>query len=283
MEDTNVKKFISLGLLVMLVVSAFALVFTPFATVEAQGNARLRVAHLSPDAPSVDVYANDNKVLSNVPFKAVSDYLTVPAAKYTLKVFAAGADAKTATPVINADATVEAGKDYTVAATGKLAAIKPTILVDDNSAPAAGKARIRVFHASPDAPAVDIAVKGGAVVVPNLAFPSASGYLSLDAGTYDLEVRAAGTTTVAFPINGLKLEAGKTYTAIAAGLLTASPVSFTVLPTVDATAAPAATSPALPSTGLGGAAQEGLNLTWLALALVVVAGGSAIALRRVRR
>ena len=62
-----------------------------------------------------------------------------------------------------------AGNDYTVAAIGLVAEIEPLVLVDDNTAPASGKAHVSVVHASPDAPAVDIAVKGGAVLVPNLS------------------------------------------------------------------------------------------------------------------
>ena len=40
--------------------------------------ARVRVAHFSPDAPNVDIYVNDDRVLSDVPYKTVSDYLELP-------------------------------------------------------------------------------------------------------------------------------------------------------------------------------------------------------------
>ena len=43
-----------------------------------QGNqTRLRVAHLSPDAPAVDVWVNGVRVLSRVSYKNVGAYLTV--------------------------------------------------------------------------------------------------------------------------------------------------------------------------------------------------------------
>src|SRR5690606_27820043 len=44
--------------------------------------ARVRVVHASPDAPTVDVWVNDALTLENVPFKAVSDYLSVPGGTY---------------------------------------------------------------------------------------------------------------------------------------------------------------------------------------------------------
>lgn len=183
----------------------------------AQSNAKVRVVHASPDAPAVDVYVNGNKALSNVPFFTASDYLDLPGGSYDIKVTPAG-DANTA--VIDAKGvTIEGGKAYTVAAVGKLAEIKAQIYVDNLAAPAAGKAHVRVIHASPDAPAVDVKLKGGATLIPALTFPNASAYLPVDAGTYDLIVTPAGTDTVALDLSGTKLDAGKIYDVFAVGLL----------------------------------------------------------------
>ena len=254
--------------------------------------ARVRVVHASPDAPAVDVYADGAKVLTNVAFKGSSDYLSVPAGPHNFKVFATGANPATGTAVINADATLEAGKDYTVVAIGKVADIKPLVLVDNNAAPVAGKAHVRVVHASPDAPAVDIAVKGGAVLVPNLAFGKDAGPLPVDAGTYDLEVRAAGTTTVALPINGVQLAAGKIYTVFAVGLLNGTPKLEALpiandpapAPAAAPAAAPAPAGSALPKTGTG-PTDSGSGSMWLIVAIaavgIVAAGsGTLVAARR---
>lgn len=252
----------------------------------AEDMARVRVVHASPDAPAVDVYADGNKVLSNVPFKGSSDYLSVPAGPHNFKVYAAGANPASDAAVIDADATLAAGKDYTIAAVGKVADIKPAVFEDNNSAPAAGKAHVRVIHASPDAPAVDVAVKGGPVVFSNLAFPNAAGPSPVDAGTYDLEVRAAGTTTVALPINGLQLQAGKIYTVLAVGLLNGSP-ALEALPIVNdpapapaAAASPVAPAAALPASGTGATAGGSGVSAMLAVLLglgILAAGGGALA------
>ena len=197
---------------------------------QAEDQARVRVLHASPDAPNVDVYANGDRVLSNVPFKTASDYLTVPAGSYTFEVRPAGA-VESSNPVLSATADLSAGTDYTVAAVDTLAQIEARAFVDNNAAPAAGKAHVQVIHASPDAPAVDIALKGGAVLVPNLAFGEQKGPLPVDAGTYNLEIRAAGTNTVALPLDGVRLEAGKVYTVAAVGLAQGQP-ALSVLPMV---------------------------------------------------
>ena len=155
--------------------------------------AMLRVVHASPDAPNVDVWVDGETVLTDVPFTAVSDYLALPAGTYNVQVTATGDTA----PVIEADLTLEAGTAYTVAAHGLLADITAAVFTDDLSI-AAGQSKLRAIHLSPSAPAeVDIAVAGGDVVVPGLAYPEASGYLTLDAGDYPLEIRAAGDTAAA--------------------------------------------------------------------------------------
>jgi LPXTG-motif cell wall-anchored protein len=251
-----------------------ALALVPAAS--AQGNALVRVVHASPDAPAVDVYVDGNKALSNVPFFTASDYLPLPAGEHRFQVTPTGQPAASA--VIDARATVEAGKAYTVAATGKVAEIKPTILADNLSAPAAGKAHVRVVHASPDAPAVDIKVKGGAALIPNLAFPKDSGYMPVDAGSYDLTVNVAGTDTVALDLAGTRLEAGKIYDIFAVGLLgnNTLAVQVTTPPPAAAAAAPAAPSN-LPNT-----AGETLPVALFALMAALLVGGGLALRRRAR-
>lgn len=255
---------------------AFA-AFVPSAS--GQETSRVRVVHASPDAPAVDVYADGTKVLSDVAFKDASDYLSVPGGAHNFEVFAAGADPASDAPVIAADATLEAGTDYTIVAVGELAEIRPVVLTDDNSSPAAGQAHVRVVHASPDAPAVDVAVQDGPVLFSNLAFTEAAGPSPVDAGTYDLEVRPTGTMTAALAIDGVQLEEGKIYTVMAVGLLNGMP-ELEALTIVDepATGEAAATpepsegaGTTLPSTGTGPGGASDSSL-WLVLGAVGAAG-----------
>jgi hypothetical protein len=188
------------------------------APVGASNHATVRVLHASPDAPAVDVYLDDAAVsaLTNVPFGTLSDYLDVPSGDHNVKVYATGT---TTDPVIDADVTVAAGTAYTIAATDALASITPQVLVDDPS-PDCDSAQVRVVHLSADAPAVDIAPAGATpdeAVVKNLAYPDASDYLALPGGSYDLEVRLAGETTVALDLPGVTVEDCMAYSVFAIG------------------------------------------------------------------
>ena len=61
----------------------------------------------------------------------------------------------------------------------------------NHAAQAAGSAYVRVFHASPDAPAVEVFVDG-AKAVKSLSFPKVTAFLKLPAGSHHLQVFPAG-------------------------------------------------------------------------------------------
>jgi hypothetical protein len=203
-----------------------------FAAADSHENAKVRVGHFSPDAPAVDVYAGDDAILTDVPFGVLSEYLEVPGGTYSIAVVAAGADPADGAVIGPVDLDFAAGTMTTVAATNVLESIEAQVLTDAPM-PQDGIAQVRVVHFSADAPAVDIALDGGDVVVENLEYPNATeAYLDLPEGEYDLEIRAAGTEDVAFDIDPLDLAGGNSFTVFAIGSLTDG--SFTVLPALDA-------------------------------------------------
>ena len=117
-------------------------------------DAHVRVVHLSPDAPSVDVYANGTAVgVNDVSFPAGSAYLTVPAGDYTFEVAPTGTSYEDVVPV-GLSATLEAGVSYTAIAHGYLDpangsnvfAITP--FVTDRSEVTEGTFRLQVVHAA---------------------------------------------------------------------------------------------------------------------------------------
>ena len=201
--------------------------------------ANVRVAHLSPNTPNVDVWLDGKVVpeLVNVPFKKVSGYLKIPVGVRKIEVFATG---QTTNPAISVPSITLEKKNYTVGAVGLLngagdKALKAEVYIDDLTT-TAGKAKVRVIHASPDAPNVDVAVQGGAVIVSNLAYPKATAsYLELAPATYALEIRAAGTTPSVFNFSTGALEADKVYTVFAVGRLNTAG-EFGVVAVADAAA-----------------------------------------------
>jgi len=183
--------------------------------------AEVMVIHASPNAPNVDVRINNAVALTNVAYLTNSSYTSVNAGNTNFKISPAG----TTNYVIDATVPLEANKNYSVFAIDSVNKIKAAVVMDNLADPASGKAHVRFFHFSPNAPAVDIAVTDGPVVFSNRTFndqatnTSLANFTPLDAGTYNLEVRLAGTNTVVLPLPDLTLSAGKIYTVFAKGFV----------------------------------------------------------------
>jgi hypothetical protein len=180
--------------------------------------ANIRVIHASPDAPAVDIKVDGERVIESLNFNEASGYASLPVGNYNIQVVPAGQDGPA---VINADVTLDA-EDYSVLAINELASIAPLVVVDDNQLD--DLAKISFIHASPDAPAVDIALaNGGPVLFGNVSFGEDAGIVSVPGGIYDLEARVAGTDTVALAVPGVNVTGNRTFTVVATGLLNGTP------------------------------------------------------------
>ena len=182
--------------------------------------ANVRVAHLSPDAPNVDVYVDGDMVLEDVPYRAVSDYLELAPGTYTVMITAAG---DPDTVVFEDDLEITDGA-FTIAALGELSETNqpfaPAVLEDDVSDPG-DNARVRLVHASPDAPAVDVTVDDGETVLFEGAAFGDAATTEVPGGDYTLEVRPATETNDGDVVATFDVapEAGSVYTAFAVGYL----------------------------------------------------------------
>lgn len=180
----------------------------------------IRVLHAVPDAPNVDIYANDKLIAENLAFGESIPYIEVPVGNYIVSLFVTGTKDS---PVISNKLTV--GKDdiITVAAVGLLNDIEFMGIYDANVKISNGKVRVRFIHLSPNAPAVDITLPNGAVLFNNIAFGQVTPYVEVDEGEYDLQVRLAGTDTVVLELPDVELEGDQYYSVYAVGLVGQSP------------------------------------------------------------
>ncbi|MGM0592760.1 MAG: DUF4397 domain-containing protein, partial [Halobacteriota archaeon] len=172
--------------------------------------AALRIAHLSPDAPAVDVLVDDDLVVGNFSYGDVSPYLEVTAGTYQVTITAAG-DPET----VVFDDEIDVGSAfYTVAAIGELddETFEPVVLVD------ARAALVRLFHAATDAPAVDVLADGEPLFA-DVEFGDSTDYVAVPAGSYELSVTPADTPDTVVASFDVDLELGGAYTANAIGYL----------------------------------------------------------------
>ena len=194
----------------------------------ADGSARARVIHAAPMAPTVDVFvtAPGADLTASAPLGTFSfgedlGPVDVPAGDYQIRVTLPGQpgtvvyDSGTVTLASQSDQVIAAVENTTtglapisLVALGTSAAEIPDV---------ATPADLQVVHASPDAPAVDVVVDDNFAMplVPGLAFPDFTGFVSVPGGDYNVKVTPAGNMGVVVIDADLTLDTGETYTVVA--------------------------------------------------------------------
>ena len=271
-------------LLMLLAASALLLgipAATAYASSATTGTGWIRLAHLSPNTPAVDVYlysfGNSNAmiVLHHVAYGTVSPYESVQAGDYSVAMRAAGASA-TSQPVLSTSVTIAGGHAYTVAGMGPESGLRLVVLHDDLTTPS-GQALVRVIQASLKQQVVGVTV-GSTTLASGLKFASVSSYQAVAPGAATVTVTAGGAITKA----GVTCAAGTVHTFVV--LDSAGGLEVANLEDASGSGTPPAGGV---STGFGGTAphRPGSPVPWLmaigAGCLLALTGG--MKLRRNRQ
>jgi hypothetical protein len=177
---------------------------------EPGGESDLRIIHLSPDAPGVDIFLDPSApaAIEDLEFPEGTPFVTVPEGSYDIRVSAAGAGADDA--VISVDGfEVPADGKFSVAAYGELANIDLMVIAEDDSDIDAGTLRVFVGHAADGVGTVDVWAIGLAAdpieVLPGLDYGTWEA-LDIPADTafsVGLDADADGEPDFVFAIPGL--------------------------------------------------------------------------------
>jgi uncharacterized surface protein with fasciclin (FAS1) repeats len=232
--------------------------------------AMLRFAHLSHNAPAVDVllFNKDNEAidlpadaLTSIAYKDVTTYMMVPDGNYDVTVSISGET----TVVVTKEMTLDGNNFYTLSALGLVLPAEDVQPSDDDGGffdwlgnlfsnddgsqrdalalrlelvkddlyrdVALGNALIRVVHASPGSPDVDVAELGeDSNLFDNLSFPGFGDYRELEAGATVLSIRVADSQISVYEVTDLDLDANTLNTIYVIGTtLETSPIEVLVL------------------------------------------------------
>jgi len=249
------------------------------------GTGWIRLAHLSPNTPPVDVYlysfgnSNAQIVLHHVSYGTVSPYEAVTAGDYSVAMRASGAS-PSSQPVLSASVTVKADHAYTVAGMGPESGLRLEVLNDQLTTPS-GKSLVRVIQASLKEPVVKFHCSCGGDIAPKASFGSVSDYAPIPPGTWTMTAIVGGTTKASLPV---PLGAGTVHTMVVLD-------GTNGLEIVDLVDAAGAGQPPVGgvTTGFGGTAGHGPGspVPWLALigagALITLTGGFRLRRHGLRR
>ena len=254
-----------------------------YASSATTGTGWIRLAHLSPNTPAVDVYlysfgnSNAQIVLHHVAYGTVSPYEAVTAGDYSVAMRASGASA-TSQPVLSTSVTIKADHAYTVAGMGPESGLRLQVLSDDLTTPP-GKSLVRVIQASLKQQTVKVTC-GGKTIVPKSSFASVSSYQAIPAGTWTMAAISGNATAS----QRITLAAGTVHTLVVLD-------GASGLEMISLEDAAGAGKPPLGSvtTGFGGTAPHGPGspLPWAALigagSLLALTGGFSVRRNGLRR
>ena len=237
----------------------------------------LRLAHLSPDTPKVDVYVSsfgnddDPTVLRSVGYGMFSPYQRVPAGSFTIAMRLEGASASEP-PVLSTTIQLEAHTAATVAGMGKNTDLELVTMTDGMELPGTDEAKVRVINAAMNVPAVASVELAGSEVATDLAFAGFTDYSVVSAGATTIQVDAGSAAAE----ESLDLVANATYTVVVRDQGT----GVGVLPIQDFAAANQIPTGGV-NAGLGGSVTGHHADSWaLALLITAIAGFAGLAIIR---
>lgn len=198
---------------------------------------KLQVLHASPDAPAVNVLVNGTQQLGGVDYKQGSAALQLDVGSYDIQVDGI-TPGGTATVIGPVNLTFDADTLYSIVAVNDVANIEPVLLEQPDTAVPAGSARVRLLHAAPMAPQVDVfATAPGADLtaeapIGSFSFKEDLGPIEVPSGDYQLRVTLPGNpNTVVFDSGTVTLNDGDDFLISAVENTTtgAAPISLVVL------------------------------------------------------
>jgi Domain of unknown function (DUF4397) len=156
----------------------------------------LRLINASADAAGLDLYNGSSRIASGVAANAASTYFGFDKGSFTFNLKPAGSGTTSA----SASVSVDKGQNLSLVAYNSGGALKTNTIVENESAPAAGSAKFRVFNtASVEAGSLDVYLTGAACsALATNATPVAATVSGLQA-TFS-EIGAAGGAGTAYRI-----------------------------------------------------------------------------------
>ncbi|WP_316811608.1 DUF4397 domain-containing protein [Pedobacter heparinus] len=184
----------------------------------------LNITNASPTLASYNVYAGANKVNpAALGFGGNVTYGQYVPGTINVK-FTTTSNTES---VFNKDVKLEANTAHSLFLIGKSGALDYLVTKDELGSIASDKAFIRFINLSPDALALDLAVKDGATLIADKAYKASSTFTETEAKTYIFVIKDKATGAVKKELASTEFKAGRSYTIIASGLLVPSDIEQT--------------------------------------------------------
>ena len=173
---------------------------------------RFRVMNGVVDESDLSIVEDGNSVASNLAYATSTGYLSAHAGSHQIQIEPSGTSNVFLTQTVN----FSSGTDTTILAFNFSSSPQSLVLLDDNSAPPSGDAKLRLINVAPSLGPTDVYVVAPGTdintvspTITNLAFGAASSYQNLTAGNYEIIYAFAGQKSIAIDSGSLSLSSGQ--------------------------------------------------------------------------
>jgi Domain of unknown function (DUF4397) len=160
---------------------------------------------------------NNDLFASNVSYGTASAYAQIIPGSPVLTVASQGAT----TALLAQTLSLQSGTSYTVLVSGYPPSVAAILLTDNNSPPSAGNMNLRIINAAPSLGTADVYVvapgtnlKTVSPTVSAMNFESASSYIPLAAGNYQIYFTPTGKTVVLIDSGKMSFGVGQVRTVV---------------------------------------------------------------------
>ena len=173
---------------------------------------RFRVMNGVVDESDLSIVEDGNSVASNLAYATSTGYLSAHAGSHQIQIEPSGTSNVFLTQTVN----FSSGTDTTILAFNFSSSPQSLVLLDDNSAPPSGDAKLRLINVAPSLGPTDVYVVAPGTdintvspTITNLAFVAASAYQTLAAANYEIIYAFAGQKSIAIDSGSLSLSSGQ--------------------------------------------------------------------------
>ncbi len=185
-------------------------------TFMANASARLKAVNAIPDAGPLNFKADGALLLASVPFIGTSSYVPTAAGTHNLQIEAVNVPGVN---IASVSRQLTGAADYTLMGTDSLANPQAVVLVDDNTLPLSGDAKVRFVNALPGTLSADVLVNFASQAT-GIAYRGASAYAQLPGGTsftYNVTFTSPGGVTTLATLPAAEFDAGGVFSVYLLG------------------------------------------------------------------
>jgi uncharacterized protein DUF4397 len=179
--------------------------------------AKARIVNASPGEGAITATIGGTSVASSLDYGTASSYATVKSGSVSLKV----EQSSTSNSVLDETVDLTSKSTYTILLANYSTSVAAVTLTDNNSSPSSGQFNLRLVQASPSLGAADVYVvspgtslSSTGASATDLSFESASTYIPLAAGTYEIYFTPTGQKTASIDSGAISFSSGEVRTVV---------------------------------------------------------------------